>query len=57
MAVYIHVIPRNDLLDHEYVDCPCGPDVKYVDDDDDGAMLDVPTVIHHSLDNREASER
>ena len=40
-----HVMPLDDLREHEFVSCWCHPDV-----DDDGL------VIHHSMDRREAFE-
>lgn len=52
---YIHVMPVNDLIEHEQVDdlCVCGPAVKPVQRDD-GSYRWV--IVHNSLDNREASE-
>jgi hypothetical protein len=49
----VHVIPINDLVDHDcdggvLCDCVCGPDVEFVEG---GAV-----VSHHSLDGRELDE-
>lgn len=49
----VHVLPINDLIDHPDDDCPCGPTTEAVPADD-GSVGWV--VIHHSLDNREATE-
>lgn len=44
-----HVVPTNDLVAHSSdEDCPCGPDVHFVD----GGKV----VVHHSLDGRELKE-
>ncbi len=51
----IHVVPTNDLIEHETVGdgCPCGPDVEAVfrDDGSNGWL-----ICHHSLDGRERFE-
>lgn len=51
-----HVLPVNDLIEHEDVgeDCVCGPDVELVVSDVDGS--DGWVVKHHSLDGRELLE-
>lgn len=51
MGQTIHTVPVNDLIEHNTYsdDCPCGPDVHYVDN---GGKC----VVHHSLDGREHSE-
>lgn len=47
----IHVMPVNDLIEHETnQDCVCVPDL-------DVRHLDVGNIwVHHSLDRRELSE-
>ena len=49
----VHVVPLNDLIEHEPTNCPCGPTMEAVfrDDGSNGWL-----VTHHSLDGREASE-
>lgn len=51
----IHVIPLNDLIDHDTSGepCVCGPRTEAVmrDDGSNGWI-----VVHHSLDGREANE-
>ena len=44
----IHVdLPDDDAVAHEPErDCPCGPDVRYVEDDD---RRIVPVAFHHRL--------
>lgn len=53
----VHVVPVGDLMEHdvESVDCVCGPNVQYVDDDGD-MYPRGPLVVHYSLDGREANE-
>lgn len=51
----IHVEPLNDLITHLDHDCPCGPDVEYIDPYD-GSYHHDPLVVHHSLDGRELHE-
>ena len=55
MPQTIHVLPTNDLIEHEDegTDCPCGPTSEPVFDAD-GACGWV--ITHHSLDGREANE-
>lgn len=50
-----HVIPVNDLVDHEDVgdDCVCGPRVELIQRD---GRPDAYVVVHHSLDGRERHE-
>ncbi len=51
----LHVVPVNDLIDHDdYDDCPCGPAPKAVKRDD-GSVGWV--VVHNSLDGRETHEK
>jgi hypothetical protein len=52
----VHVVPVDDLIDHatDGSDCPCGPRVEAVPDDD-GAMGWLH--VHHSLGGRELTER
>jgi hypothetical protein len=52
----LHVVPINDLIDHDDIgdECVCGPTSEPVKRDD-GSVGWV--VTHHSLDGREASER
>lgn len=46
-----HVVPIADLVEHEDVDCVCGPTTEPVfREDGSNAWL----VTHHSLDGREA---
>lgn len=51
----VHVIPVNDLIEHETSGdgCACGPTAEPVfrDDGSNGWL-----ITHHSLDGREASE-
>jgi hypothetical protein len=51
----VHVLPRNDLIEHDEqgVDCPCGVDVE---DLISGYGLVGRVVTHHSLDGRELRE-
>jgi len=51
----VHVVPVNDLIDHDSDggDCPCGPTTEPVPSDD-GPMGWL--VVHHSLDGREQRE-
>lgn len=41
----VHVVPVDDLVDHEHEDCVCGPTVEFVED---GWLY-----VHHALDGRE----
>lgn len=49
-----HVVPRNDLIDHELTGaCPCGPqDQSVIRDDGSVGWL----TVHHSLDGRELAD-
>ncbi len=51
----VHVVPINDLIDHDTDggDCPCGPETIPVERDD-GSFGWVTS--HHSLDGRERDE-
>lgn len=50
----VHVLPAEDLIDHERTDdCPCGVTVEPVTRDD-GSIGWIH--IHHSLDGREHDE-
>ena len=53
MSDAVHVIPLNDLIEHDdSSDCVCGPTVEHVPaDGGDGWVL-----THHSLDGRERHE-
>ncbi len=54
MSTDVHVVPVNDLIDHEDADdCPCGPAMIPVERDD-GSIGWV--VSHFSLDGRERFE-
>jgi hypothetical protein len=52
----IHVLPVNDLIEHEDVGdaCPCGITAIPVEREEDGSMGWVHK--HHSLDGRELRE-
>lgn len=49
----VHVVPLNDLVEHEPDDCICGPRVEAVPD---GTGSYGWLYTHHSLDGREAAE-
>lgn len=51
----VHVVPVNDLVEHETDgdDCVCGPDIEAVRRDDGSVGW---LVSHHSLDGRELRE-
>ncbi len=53
MSTPVHVMPVNDLIEHVFEDCPCGPTTEPVmrDDGSNGWL-----VTHHSLDGRELTE-
>jgi hypothetical protein len=55
VSVTVHVVPVNDLVEHDTdgPDCVCGPTVEPVDRDD-GSLGWL--VVHHSLDGRERAE-
>lgn len=50
MGDVLHVLPVNDLIEHEDEgdECVCGPDVTFVE----GGKV----ITHHSLDGREGHE-
>lgn len=54
MGDTVHVLPINDLVDHDDAgdDCACGPDVEHVPGPDGDGWV----VTHHSLDGRERHE-
>lgn len=52
----VHVVPVNDVVEHEYDDCVCGPDYQYIDPTTGEAYPGGPLVTHHSLDGREHHE-
>lgn len=49
----VHVMPVDDLIEHDFKDCPCGPATEAVfrGDGSNGWL-----VTHHSLDGRELQE-
>lgn len=51
----VHVLPVNDLIEHDAIgdECPCGPTTEPAPRED-GSMGWV--VVHHSLDGRELQE-
>jgi hypothetical protein len=54
MSLERHVIPRDDLIEHESdSDCVCEPECEPVDRDDGSIGW---LYIHHSLDGREQHE-
>lgn len=54
MRTTAHVVPVNDLIEHEDEDCVCGPKLTPVKSEVDGGINWLYT--HHSLDGREANE-
>lgn len=50
MSAPIHTMPDNDLIEHLFHDCPCGPSTEAVFrvDGSNGWL-----VVHNSLDGRE----
>lgn len=50
-----HVLPNNDLIEHEDEtdNCPCGPTVEPVIAEDGSCGW---VITHHSLDGRELNE-
>lgn len=46
----VHTVPLNDLVEHTYLDCVCGPTVVPVEREDGGINWQV---IHEALDGRE----
>jgi hypothetical protein len=55
MPQIVHVLPVDDLIEHDDdgTDCPCGPAVEPVFDDDGACGW---LISHHSLDGREQKE-
>lgn len=56
-ADYGHIMPRNDLIEHESDDdgeCPCGPEVQPVERED-GSIIWV--YVHNALDGRDLEEQ
>ena len=50
----MHVVPINDLIDHDLIEpCPCGPAIQPVKRDDGSVGW---LTVHHSLDGREQHE-
>lgn len=49
----LHVMPRGDVVGHEFTACPCGPTDEPVKRDDGSIGW---MVVHHSLDGRERQE-
>lgn len=55
MPQTVHVLPNNDLIEHEDegADCPCGPIAEPVFDKDGACGW---LITHYSLDGRELRE-
>lgn len=56
-ADYVHVMPTNDLIEHDGDDdgdCPCGPEVRPVERED-GTIGWV--YVHNALDGRDLEEQ
>ena len=56
-ADYVHIMPINDLVEHEWDDdgdCPCGPEVQPVERED-GSISWV--YMHNALDGRDLEEQ
>lgn len=56
-ADYVHIMPINDLVEHEWDndgDCPCGLDVQPVERED-GTIAWV--YMHNALDGRDLEEQ
>lgn len=53
----VHIVPVNDLMRHEPVDCACVPWVDLVEQDENYDGPDVWMHVHSSLDGRERYER
>jgi hypothetical protein len=50
----MHVVPINDLIDHDLLEpCLCGPAIQPVKRDDGSIGW---LTVHHSLDGREQHE-
>ena len=54
MGQTVHVIPRNDLIEHDTNgdDCVCGPELEQVESANGDGWL----IKHHSLDGSEEHE-
>lgn len=55
-ADYVHIMPINDLVEHEWDDdgnCPCGPEVQPVKREDGSIGW---CYIHSALDGRDLDE-
>jgi hypothetical protein len=52
----VHILPVNDLIEHEDEgdDCPCGVTSEPVKDDENGSVGWL--IVHNSLDGREWHE-
>lgn len=53
---HVHVMPIDDLIEHEYDEegyCPCGPEVRPVERED-GSIAWL--YIHNALDGRDLEE-
>lgn len=54
----VHVYPEDDWIEHKLetedglCNCPCEPRIVYIDEET-GAPLPSPIVIHNALDGRE----
>lgn len=56
-ADYVHIMPINDLVEHEWDDdgdCPCGLDVQPIERED-GTIAWV--YVHNALDGRDLEEQ
>lgn len=56
-ADYVHVMPIDDLVEHELDDdgeCPCGPEVQPVERED-GSIAWL--YLHNALDGRDLEEQ
>jgi hypothetical protein len=49
----VHVVPIEDVIDHEPTDCVCSPSTEPVRRDDGSYGW---LIVHHSLDGREQLE-
>lgn len=50
----VHVLPENDIYEHEPKGCLCGPEHQRVTEEDGTVSV---VVVHMSLDGREVSSR
>ena len=54
----LHVIPRNDEIEHERsAECICQPRVEWADPDSGEVYANGPLVSHNAFDCREVSEQ